>query len=172
MRRFAAFLLILFCLGATSAALQPELSRKFVGSWRLISIEGHPPGRTNVFDRPTGLLMYDPSGRMSVQIVVKADRKPFAPLTKGLLTATTEEKAAAFESYAAYFGTFTIDAHAGTVTHHLEDNLVPGRQGTDNVRWFEFQGDNCLYLIPIEDGLGGVLARKDASFKLLWERLK
>ncbi len=116
--------------------------------------------------------MYDPSGRMSVQIVVKADRKPFAPLTKGLLTATTEEKAAAFESYAAYFGTFTIDAHAGTVTHHLEDNLVPGRQGTDNVRWFEFQGDNCLYLIPIEDGLGGVLARKDASFKLLWERLK
>jgi len=173
MRRFAAILLIVFCLAATSAAPHPdELSRKFVGSWRLISIEGHPPGRTNVFDRPTGLLMYDPSGRMSVQIVVKADRKPFAPLTKGLLTATTEEKAAAFESYAAYFGTFTIDAHAGTVTHHLEDNLVPGRQGTDNVRWFEFQGDNRLYLIPIEDGLGGVLARKDASFKLLWERLK
>src|SRR5260370_27052930 len=139
MRRFAAFLLILFCLGATSAALQPELSRKFVGSWRLISIEGHPPGRTNVFDRPTGLLMYDPSGRMSVQIVVKADRKPFAPLTKGLLTATTEEKAAAFESYAAYFGTFTIDAHPAPLTHHLQPHLLPPPQATANVRCFALQ---------------------------------
>jgi len=27
-------------------------------------------------------------------------------------------------------------------------------------------------LIPIEDGKGGVLARKDATYKLLWERLK
>jgi len=45
-----------------------------------------------------------------------------------LLTATTEEKAAAFDSYAAYFGTFTVDAKAGTVTHHLENNLVPGRE--------------------------------------------
>ncbi len=171
MRRFIAFLLILFCLAATSAAPHPEeLAKKFVGSWRLVSIEGNPPGRPVVYDRPTGLLMYDPSGRMSVQIVLKADRKPFAPFTKGILTATTEEKATAFESYAAYFGTYTADAKASTITHHLEDNLVPGRRGTDNVRWFEFQGDNRLLLIPIEDGKGGVLARKDATYKLLWER--
>jgi len=57
----------------------------------------------------------------------------FAPYTKGLLTATTEEKAAAFDTYAAYFGTYTIDAKTGTISHHLEDNLIPGRQGTDNV---------------------------------------
>jgi hypothetical protein len=173
MRRFTAFLLILFCLASTSAAPHPdELSKKFVGAWRLVSIEGNPSGRTNVYDRPTGLLMYDPSGRISVQIVVRADRKPFAPFSKGLLSATAEEKAAAFDSYAAYFGTYTFDAKAGTVTHHLEDNLVPGRRGTDNVRWFEFQGDDRLLLIPIEDGKGGVLARKDASYKLFWERIR
>jgi hypothetical protein len=173
MRRIATFLLILFCLASTSAAPHPdELAKKLVGAWRLVSIEGNPPGRTGVYDRPTGLLLYDPSGRMSVQIVVKADRKPFAPYAKGLLSATSEEKAAAFDSYAAYFGTYTTDAKAGSVTHHLEDNLVPGRRGTDNVRWFEFQGDNRLYLIPTEDGKGGVIARKDAAFKLLWERIK
>ena len=173
MRRFSAFLLILFCLAAASATPRPdELTRKFVGAWRLVSIEGNPPGRTNFYDRPTGLIMYDSSGRMCVNIVLKADRKPFAPYTKGLLTATTEEKAAAFDTYAAYFGTYTIDAKAGTVSHHLDDNLIPGRQGTDNVRWFEFQGDNRLLLIPIEDGKGGVLARKDATYKLLWERLR
>jgi lipocalin-like protein len=173
MRRFTAVLLILFCLAATSAAPNPDdLSKKFLGAWRLVSIEGNPPGRTNFYDRPTGLIMYDPSGHMSVNIVLKADRKPFAPYTKGALTATTEEKAAAFDSYAAYFGTYTVDAKAGTVSHHLENNLIPDRQGTDNVRWFEFQGDNRLYLIPVEDGKGGVLARKDASYRLLWERLQ
>jgi hypothetical protein len=173
MRRFATVSLILFCLAAASAAPPPDdLSKKFLGAWKLVSIEGHPPGRTNVYDRPTGLIMYVPSGHMCVNIVLKADRKPFAPYTKGLLAATTEEKAAAFDTYAAYFGTFTIDAKAGTVTHHLEDSLAPGRQGTDNVRWFEFQGDNHLLLTPIEDGKGGVLARKDATYKLLWERVK
>jgi len=173
MRKFTAFFLILFCLATTSAAPNPdELSKKFLGAWRLVSIEGNPPGRTNVYDRPAGLIMYDPSGHMSVNIVFKAYRKPFAPYTKGLLTATTEEKAGAFDTYAAYYGTFSVDAQAGTVTHHLADNLVPGRQGTDNVRWFEFQGDNRLFLIPIEDGKGGVLARKDATYKLFWERLK
>jgi hypothetical protein len=150
MRRFTAFFLILFCLAATSAAPPPDaLSKKFVGAWRLVSIEGNPPGRSFVYDQPTGLIMYDSSGHMCVNIVLKGDRKPFAPYAKGMLTATTEEKAAAFESYAAYFGSYTIDAKAGTISHHLEDNLIPGRRGTDNVRWFEFQGHDRLYLIPI-----------------------
>ena len=173
MRKSSLALLILFCLAATSAAPPPDdLSKKFLGAWRLVSIEGNPPGRLFVYDRPTGLIMYDPSGHMCVNIVLKADRKPFAPYAKGIVTATTEEKAAAFETYAAYFGTFTIDAKAGTVTHHLEDNLVPGRQVTDNVRWFDFQGPDRLLLTPVEDGKGGVLARKDATYRLLWERLK
>jgi Lipocalin-like domain len=65
-----------------------------------------------------------------------------------LLSATTEEKAAAFEGYLAHFGTYTSDAKAGTVAHHLEDRLVPGRRGTDNIRWFEFHGDDAFYSPP------------------------
>jgi hypothetical protein len=173
MRRFSAFLLILICLAVTSAAPRPvELSKKFVGAWRLVSIEGDPPGRTNVYERPTGLIMYDATGHMCVNIVFRADRKPFAPFAKGLLTATPEEKASAFESYAAYFGTFTVNGETGTITHHLEDSLIPGRRGTDNVRWFEFQGNDRLLLVPVEDGKGGVIARKDTTYKLLWERLR
>jgi hypothetical protein len=173
MRRLSFVLLILFCLAVASAAPPPDdLSKKFFGAWRLVSIEGNPPGRPFVYDRPSGLIMYGPSGRMCVNIVLKADRKPFAPYAKGIVTATTEEKAAAFDTYVAYFGTFTVDAKAGTVSHHLEDNLVPGRQGTDNVRWFDFQGPDRLLLTPVEDGQGGVLARKAATYKLLWERVK
>jgi hypothetical protein len=173
LRKLAKFVLILVCFAAASAAPRPDdLTKKFIGAWRLVSIEGNPPGRTNVYDRPSGMIMYDPSGHMCVNIVLKADRKPFAPFTKGLLAATTQEKAAAFDSYAAYFGTFAVDAKAGTVTHRLQDNLVPGRRGTDNVRWFELQGEDRLLLIPMEDGKGGVLDRKDATYKLLWERIK
>src|SRR5260370_26426866 len=118
MRRFTAFFLILFCLAAPSASPRPDdPTRKFVGAWRLVSIEGNPPGRPFVYDRPTGLIMYDPSGHMCVNIVLKADRKPFAPYAKGIVTATTEDKAAAFETYAAYFGPFTAAAHAGPDTH-------------------------------------------------------
>ena len=154
-----------FCRTPTENALK-EVCR------RLTSIEGNPPGLPSIYDRPTGQLMYDPSGRMSAQIVARADRKSFAPYNKGRLLATPEDKAAAFDSYTAYFGTYTVDARAGTVTHHLEDSLVPGRRGTDNVRWFEFEGDDRLLLIPVEDGKGGAIARKDATLRLLWERIK
>jgi lipocalin-like protein len=173
LRRLVTFFVVLFYLAPISAAPQTKtLSEKFVGAWRLISIEGNRPGLPGNFDRPTGLLIYDGSGRMSAQIVTRADRKPFAPYNTGRASATQEEKAAAFDSYTAYFGTYTIDGKAGTVTHHLEDSLVPGRRGTDNVRWFEFRGDDRLLLIPVEDGKGGKIARKDATYRLLWERIK
>lgn len=173
MRRLTILLLVLLCLASASAAPQQDNpAGKFVGAWRLVSIEGNPPIFPNMYSKPTGQLMYDASGRMAAQIVAKAGRKPFAPYNTGRAAATTEEKAAAFESYAAYFGTYTVDAKAGTVTHHLEGSLVPGREGTNNVRWFEFQGNNRLLLIPMEDGKGGVLARKEAQYKLLWERIR
>ena len=172
MRRAAAFFVFL-CLASIAGLSQPKAqSQKFVGAWRLVSVEGQPPQLPGAYDRPTGLLIYDASGVMSVQVVMKASRKPFAPSNQGRRTATPEEKAAAFETYAAYFGTFTVDDEAGTITHHLEDSLIPGRQGTDNVRWFEFQGNDRLVLIPIEDGKGGTLARKDATYKLVWERIR
>jgi hypothetical protein len=173
MRRLATFTLIFICLSPISAAPQhTALSKKFVGAWKLVSIEGNPQQLPGFYDRPTGLLIYDASGRMSAQIVAKADRKSLPPNNKGRAMAKPEERAAAFDSYVAYFGTYTIDAKAGTVTHHIEGNLVPGRQGTDNIRWFEFQGDDRLILIPMEDGKGGTIARKDATYTLRWERIK
>jgi hypothetical protein len=83
-----------------------------------------------------------------------------------------EEKAAAFDSYGAYYGTYTVDAKAETVTHHIEDGLNPALRGRNNVRWFEFRGADRLVLIATEDGKGGTVARKDATYKLVWERIK
>ena len=106
---------------------------------------------------------------MSVQYSSSRDRKPFP---RGLASATIEEKAAAFDSYVAYYGTFKVDSAAQTITHRLEDHNHPGRHGVDNVRWFEFQGNNRVVLIPREDGKGGVIDRKTATYKLIWERIQ
>src|SRR5450432_605241 len=157
---------------ARSATTGPALAKRFAGAWRLVSVDGNPPGLAGFYDRPTGMIVYLASGRMAVQIAAKAGRKPFAPFNQGRLSATPEEKAAAFDSYLAYYGTYTVDGQAGTVTHHIEDYSVPGRRGTANIRWFEFRGDDHLVLIPVEDGKGGVIARKDATYKLFWERIK
>ena len=65
-----------------------------------------------------------------------------------------------------------MDTAAATVTHHIADHSYPGFQGRNNVRWFEFQGANRLVLIPTEDGKGGSIQRKDATYKLTWERVR
>lgn len=168
--RLPTFALILSCLAwAPAARPQDELAKKFVGAWRLVSVEGRSPNMRLAFDRPTGMLMYDASGHIIVQIAVKGDRKSF---DHGAASATPEEKAAAFDSYLAYYGTYTVDAKEGTISHHIADHSNPGFRGRDNVRWFEFQGADRLVLIPTEDGRGGVLARKGARYKLTWERMR
>lgn len=172
MRRITCFLILVALAAVGATPQQSKLANRFVGAWRLVSVEGNPPGLPDFYDRPTGMLVYSASGQVIVQIAAKADRKPFAPFNQGRRSAGTEEKAAAFDSYTAYYGTYTVDEHAGTVTHHIEDYSVPGRRGTDNVRWFEFQGNDRLVLIPMEDGKGGVVTRKDATYKLTWGRIK
>jgi hypothetical protein len=44
-----------------------DLQKKFVGSWRLVSIEGL---NQIVKSKPSGIIMYDNTGHMSVQITV------------------------------------------------------------------------------------------------------
>jgi len=160
-------LLFLFFASTLAAQSHDDPAKRLVGAWRLVSVEGTSPVFKFVFDHPHGIIVYDASGRMATQAANLGDRKPFA---KRPAAGTLEEKAAAFDSYGAYY--YTVDAEAGTVTHHIEDGLNPALRGRDNVRWFEFQGNDRVVLIPMEDGKGGAIARKDARFKLTWERIK
>ena len=171
MSRTITLALLISAPAALIAASQADLAAKFVGAWKLVDIIGDAAGRPSHYDHPTGMIIYLPSGRMAVQIAATNHRQKFAPFTVGTISATDQEKAAAFDSYTAYYGTYTIDAQAGTITHHLESSVVPGRAGNDNVRWFEFPAPNRVVLIPVEDGKGGRISRQDATHKLIWERL-
>src|SRR5215475_15183230 len=119
------------CLLPLSASAQKDtIAQKFVGAWKLVSVEGEDPVFPLGYDHPSGMIIYDASGWMSGQITVKGDRKAFA---SGLRSGTVDEKAAAFDSYFAYYGTYTVDPERKTVTHHVENHSWPGRHGVDNV---------------------------------------
>ena len=53
------------------------------------------------------------------------------------------------------------------VQTHLEGYSYPSGRDRNNVRWFEFHGNDHLLFIPREDGNGGVVDRKNATYKLL-----
>ncbi len=139
-----------------------------VGTWRLVAIEGTGRG-TATNDHPMGIITYDSTGHMAAQMIYTSDRPKFA---SGQNSGTKEEKAAAYDTYGAYWGTYTVDQKAGTVRHHIEGSLTPGDIGNINVRYFEFQGNRIIYYVA-EDGKGGLYARKeDATRRLIWERVE
>ena len=148
---------------AFAADTASDLQKKFVGSWKLISIEGPNQTRT---DKPFGIIMYDNTGHMSVQIV-RSDRPTFP---EGRAKATDKEKGDAFDTYTASYGTYTFEPQNGIVIHHLEGSIVPGQIGQDNIRYFELKG-NRLTLSVANDGKGGRLLRKDATRHLTWEKI-
>src|SRR6266850_6525333 len=92
------------------------IAEKIIGTWRLGSIEDHRPNRPENEFNPTGYIMYDSTGHVAVQNMRRGDRAKFA--SEEIAKATTEENAAAFSSYRAYYGTYTINEVAGTITHH------------------------------------------------------
>jgi len=141
---------------AGQARSQAELRKPFVGTWRLISIEG---GNTpaNRGPKPTGIIMYDAQGNMAVQI------QPDRPRPRYTGTPTPEQAAERMRGYTAYFGTYTIDEKAATVTHHRQGMLDAGE--IDFVRKFELTaGGNRVTLTPV----GGT----GTPTHLTWERVR
>jgi lipocalin-like protein len=134
---------------------QEELRKPFIGTWRLISIEGGG-NTTNRGSNPTGVIYYDATGHMAAQI------QPDRPRPRWTGTPTPEVAFERWRGYTAYFGTYTIDDTDGTVTHHREGMLDPG--AVDFVRKFEFAPGDRLILTPV--GGGGTPAH------LTWERIK
>jgi hypothetical protein len=116
----------------------------FVGSWTLLSYELRLP--TGVVlqpmgDRPIGCILYQPNGRMSAQV---ADPESAPLANEDSSDATSDEAARAWRSYVGYWGTFTVNAGAGVVVHHVEGAWFPNWIGQDQVRLYRFSGDRLI----------------------------
>lgn len=138
---------------------------RFVGTWRLQSFAyRYEDGEVvpAMGDKPLGVLMYDNLGNMSVHLSVR-ERKFFA--NTGLDTGTVEEESGAYRTYRAYFGTYTVDEAAQTVTHHVIQSLIPQRANTDLVRRYTFSEDT----LRLETELQNVNGRTRFA-QLTWKR--
>jgi hypothetical protein len=146
-----------------------SIKKKIVGTWRLVGYDDPNPSDNRPVRKPTGYIMYDATGHMAVQINRQFDRPKFKSGKQA--GGTPEETQAAFANYTAYFGTYTIDEKAGTVTHHLEGSLFPNAIGSDNVRFYDLEGDRVIYTVPVKKD-GKILPKSASHRKLTWEKVK
>lgn len=138
----------------------------FLGTWEFSGIERvgsdgamlpAPAPGTFGSEGSVGYLMYDAAGYMSV-VIMQGGRQTYADNDP-----TPDEAQAAFNSYTAYFGTFTVNAAEGYLTHHLRGNLTPPASSNDNQRFYEMTGDNLTLMPP--SGESGV------QLRIHWKRL-
>lgn len=145
----------------------PNIRDNFLGAWRLLSYESHDAAgnTTYPFGRNiNGLLMYDRSGMMSVQII-RGDRPDFP--TEDMFGADADVLKTAFEGLNTYFGTFEIDSSRSIVTHRLQGASMPNRTGSQQVREYEFY-DNRLSLKTPSRLMDG----KMLTGLLVWEKIE
>ena len=149
------------------------VAREFVGFRRLVyterTVEKAPStGAGGSAAQPlterdttrTGYIVYTSTGNMAVQIA-RSGRKKYAGATP-----TPEEAKAALQSYAAYFGRFTVNEAGKFVVHHQDGMLNPGQVGADAKRFFELAG-NRLTLQPPPAAANG----ETVTNRLVWEMI-
>src|SRR5262245_5352926 len=144
------------------------LKEKFVGTWKLVSIEARRPNGEAAPPRygpnPAGYIIYDATGHMAVQLM-RPDRPRFA--SNNADQGTPEEIKAAFDGYGAYFGTYEIHEADGFVIHHVEGSLFPNNVGTDQQRFFELSGDRLILKPPPRQ-----VAGEQQTLRITWQRIK
>jgi len=137
----------------------------FIGAWRLVSytvttdhevVEPYGPS-------PRGRLIYEPSGRMAVQ-VYDPRLSPFASGDPRIFT--DAEARATVIGAIAYFGAYTVHAAEGHVVHHIEAASLPNWVGGDQLRYFTLDGDRLTLRTPPI-----VLGGRETVSSLVWERL-
>lgn len=128
-------------------------AQRLIGSWRHLgsTVNGQPrPGQGA---RPQGIIIYDAHGHMACQVA------PDREIGKAGDRPTGAEAIAALDGHIAYFGTYSVDEKARTVTHHRQGSVQPGDKG-DLVRGYEFAGERLI------------LRPAGTNAEVVWERIK
>jgi hypothetical protein len=124
-----------------------------VGAWRLLRIEreGRDGVKPDAFYGPgtRGLLVYDASGAISVQI--SGEKRPAVdvpharPVPPGSAAEIAAERAA-FHSYYAYTGTWHYDESTSVCTHRVEVALLSVEEGMSYQQEVTREGDLLVFI--------------------------
>jgi hypothetical protein len=116
-----------------------------VGSWHLDAwtLENGNPRCSEAEGGASGIIAYTADGHMSAQLGC-------ADLDTGDLSSLSPQAVAGQLSrrHFSYYGRYTLDRSAQTVTHHVEGSSSVPFVGSDQVRTFVFEGPDRLVLSP------------------------
>jgi lipocalin-like protein len=124
-----------------------QTAKGLVGTWTLVSIKLEQDGKKTDFygPNPQGQATYEANGRVSV-IITRSDLPKFA--SNNRQAGTPEENKAVVQGSIAYFGTYTVDEAAKTVTSHIESCSFPNWNGTDRKLTLNLSGDELNLTSP------------------------
>ena len=152
--RLAPLLLGMMTMNFAGQDPAESVQGRFIGAWRLVSLE--EVGADGQIHRAdcTGSLVYTRDGHMSVQVMY---RNPPANSQPNPQNAAPVQYAQA--GYEASFGTYKIDESAHIFTFHVEGALVRSLIGKDLKREYELSGKQ-LIVKP---------ASPDEHWRVAWE---
>lgn len=161
-------------LRSSHAAAPERLTRDgLLGVWRLVRIEYSGPHGSTVDPfyqaGSSGLLIYDVSGWMSVDIAAPGRRafevpgQRLSPDADGNLAAM---KAAAFDGYYAYDGTWEFDAATSELIYHVVRSLLPAENGVTYTQKVSLEGGRLIF--SNRSGANG----EETLRRKIWERVE
>lgn len=155
--------LMLLTLGSCAWAQSKDA---LVGTWKLVSsTDATEKGETrdSFGSGAVGFLTYTADGRM-MAIISHGGRKPLS--VPDYIGAPAEERSAAFSTFIAYAGTYTVEARR--VIHHVEVSSLENRVGTDQVRTIvKLEGERLILRTPLLRKGGRMITEE-----LIWQRWK
>ena len=175
----AVLLLLCICLvscqpsGPKSSDTSHATRRDLIGTWRLLSIRLVGPNGPAVDPffgaDPIGILVYDPSGWMSVQIVggqrpaMDAPASFVSRATPGETAQDAQLKASVLDTYYAYFGTWRYDEATSSVVHDIRSSLIPGESGKSYSQTVSLVGGHLVFS---RHAMNGAIVQEK-----VWERV-
>ncbi len=135
-RRVLLISLLLAVLGPAAAAAEDN---PLLGTWKLKSfvreVAGTGERYNQMGEHPDGYISYAADGRMLVLLVSDKQPRPHAE-------PTDEERIKLHKAMLAYGGTYSL-SH-GKVVNHIDIEWDGRRLGTDQVRFFNVEGDKLV----------------------------
>jgi hypothetical protein len=116
--------------------------------------KSHPYG-----EHPIGYLSYSADGRMQVIGTTSERAVPREP------AARDEERVALHRTMFAYAGTYSIEA--SKVIHHVDISWNQVWNGSDQVRFYEVNGDT----LTLSSRLFNPASGTEAQYVLVWEKV-
>jgi hypothetical protein len=154
---FAGISLLASAVAPSASAQQPTnpLREQLVGTWDLVSTyaEWQDGTRLDPFGpNPSGRYMLDATGRFSYMIY-GSGRLKFA--SNNRREGTPEENKATVQGVIAFYGIYTVDESARTVTWHVERCTFPNWEGSDRKTIVTLNADDLSYTAdPISSAAG------------------